>query len=96
MSSSRFLPDSRFGTASQATTSISPIPWSIADGKSRNAIQFVRVRGQLEVFINERRVLYQPILPDVLLERIQFQVVGASVDVSEFILNELIPRLPAQ
>jgi hypothetical protein len=70
-----------------------PDPLVVADGKERNAIRFLRVGGQLEVFVNERRVLYQPILSDVMLLKIQFQVVGASVDVSEFTLDELIPRL---
>jgi hypothetical protein len=68
-------------------------PRVVADGKKRNAIRFSRVGGQLEVFVNERRVVYQPILPDVQLQTIQFQVVGASIDVSEFTLDELIPRL---
>jgi hypothetical protein len=70
-----------------------PDPLVIADGKQRNSIRFLRVGGQLEVFANERRVVYQPILSDVMLERIQFQVVGVSVDVSDFTLDELIPRL---
>ena len=65
-------------------------PLVIADGNARNTIRFIRVGGQLEVFINERRVLYQPILSDLLLQKIQFQVVGSSIDVSEFTLNELI------
>jgi len=65
----------------------------VADGKERNAIRFLRVGGQLEVFVNERRVLYQPTLSDVMLQNIHFQVVGASIDVSEFTLDELIPRL---
>ena len=70
-----------------------PDPLVVADGKVRNAIRFLRVGGQLEVFVNERRVLYQPILSDVVLQKIHFQVVGASIDVSEFTLDELIPRL---
>jgi hypothetical protein len=70
-----------------------PDPLVVADGKERNAIRFLRVGGQLEVFVNERRVLYQPVLSDVLLQNIHFQVVGASVDVNEFTLDELIPRL---
>ena len=44
-------------------------------------------------FINERRILYQPIQANVLLQRIEFQVVGVSIEVSEFGLDELIPRL---
>jgi hypothetical protein len=47
----------------------------------------------LEIFVNERRVLYQPILPDVMLQTIHFQVVGTTADVSEFTLDELIRRL---
>ena len=70
-----------------------PDPLVHTDGKQRNVIRFLRVGGRMEAFINERRVLYQPILSDLLLEKIQFQVVGASIDVSEFTLNELIPRL---
>ena len=70
-----------------------PDPLVVADGKQRNAIRFLRVGGRLEVFINERRVLYQPILPELMLQKIQFQVVGASIDVTEFTLDELIPRL---
>jgi hypothetical protein len=70
-----------------------PDPLVVADGKERNAIRFLRVGGELEVFVNERRALYQPILSDAKLQRIQFQVVGASIDVSEFTLDELIPRL---
>ena len=65
----------------------------VTDGKARNAIRFLRVGDQLEVFINERRVLYQPIQANVLLQRIEFQVVGVSIEVSEFGLDELIPRL---
>ncbi len=70
-----------------------PDPLVAADGKDRNAIRFVRVGAQLEVFVNERRVLYQPILSEVMLQKIQFQVVGATIDVNEFTLDELIPRL---
>jgi hypothetical protein len=70
-----------------------PDPLVTADGRVRDAIRFVRVGGQIEVFINQRRVLYQPILPDLLLHTIRFQVVGASVEVTEFTLDELIPRL---
>jgi hypothetical protein len=47
----------------------------------------------LEVFVNERRALYQPILPDVTLRTIHFQVVGATTDDSEFTLDELVPPL---
>ena len=70
-----------------------PDPMVVTDGKARNAIRFLHVGGQLEVFINERRVLYQPIQANVLLQRIEFQVVGVSIEVSEFGLDELIPRL---
>jgi hypothetical protein len=70
-----------------------PDPLVVADGKERNSVRFLRVGNQLEVFINDRRVLYQPILSAVMLQRIQFQVVGATIDVSEFTLDELIPRL---
>jgi hypothetical protein len=70
-----------------------PDPLVVADGKARNAIRFLRVGDQLEVFVNERRVVYQPVLSDVMLQEISFQVVGASIDVSEFTLDELIPRL---
>jgi hypothetical protein len=70
-----------------------PDPLVVADGKERNAIRFIRVGGQLEIFVNERRVLYQPILPDVMLQTIHFQVVGTTADVSEFTLDELIRRL---
>jgi hypothetical protein len=70
-----------------------PDPLVAADGKARNAIRFLRVGGQMEVFINDRHVLYQPIRPDLLLHTIRFQVVGASTDVTEFTLDELIPRL---
>jgi hypothetical protein len=70
-----------------------PDPLVVADGKERNAIRFICVGGQLEIFVNERRVLYQPILPDVMLQTIHFQVVGATTDVSEFTLDELIRRL---
>ena len=45
-----------------------PDPLVAADGKVRNAIRFLRVGGQMEVFVNERRVIYQPILPDVMLQ----------------------------
>ena len=68
-------------------------PLVVADGKERNSIRFLRVRGRVEVFVNERRVVYQPIPGDLKLERIQFQVVGAAVDVSELTLDELISRL---
>ncbi len=64
-----------------------------SDGKGRNAVRFVRVGGQIEAFLNERRILYQPIPSDLMLQSIRFQVVGASVDVTEFTLDELIPRL---
>jgi hypothetical protein len=47
----------------------------------------------MEVFVNERRVIYQPILPEVTLQSIHFQAVGTSIDVTEFILDEPIPRL---
>jgi hypothetical protein len=70
-----------------------PDPLVVADGKERNSVRFLRVGNQLEVFINDRRVLYQPILSAVMLQRIQFQVVGATIDVSEFTLDHLIPRL---
>lgn len=70
-----------------------PDPLVAADGKVRNAIRFLRVGGQMEVFVNERRVIYQPILPDVILQSIRFQAVGTSIDVTEFTLDELIPRL---
>ena len=69
-----------------------PDPLVIADGKKLNTIRFLRVGDQMEVFINGRRVLYQPILPDLLLQAIRFQVVGASINVSEFSLDELLPR----
>jgi hypothetical protein len=70
-----------------------PDPTVIADGKARNTIRFLRVGDQLELFVNDRRVLYQPILADVVLQAIQFQMVGASTDVSQFALDELIPKL---
>jgi len=70
-----------------------PDPLVAADGKVRNAIRFLRVGGQMEVFVNERRVIYQPILPEVILQSIHFQAVGTSIDVTEFTLDELIPRL---
>ena len=70
-----------------------PDPLVVADGKVRNAIRFLRVGSQLEIFVNGRRVLYQPILSDAMLQQIHFQVVGATVDVSEFTLDELIPHL---
>ncbi len=70
-----------------------PDPLVAADGKMPNTIRFVRVGGQIEVFINERRVLYQPIRPDLRLQDMRLQVVGASVNVTEFALDELIPRL---
>ena len=70
-----------------------PDPMVASDGKGPNAIRFVRVGGQIEVFVNGRRVLYQPILPDLKLQSIRFQAVGTSIDVTEFTLDELIPRL---
>jgi hypothetical protein len=47
----------------------------------------------LEIYVNARQVLYQPIVADITLQTIQFQEVGATTDVSEFALDELIPRL---
>jgi hypothetical protein len=70
-----------------------PDPKIVTDGRERNSVRFLRIGDQLEVLINERRVLYQPILADVVLQSIEFQLVGVSVDVSEFTLDELIPRL---
>ena len=70
-----------------------PDPLASADGKERNSIRFIHLERQMEVLINERRVLYQPTRPDVPLRRISFQLVGTTVDVSEFTLDELIPRL---
>jgi hypothetical protein len=70
-----------------------PDPMVVTDGKAKNSIRFVRVGDQLELFINERRVLYQPILADVVLHAIEFQIVGASTNVTEFALDELIPKL---
>jgi hypothetical protein len=70
-----------------------PDPLVVADGKGKNEIRFLRVGGQLEVFVNERRVVYQPVLHDAMLQKISFQVVGASIEVSDFTLDELIPRL---
>ena len=92
-SNSKSLPVSRSGTASRGTMSTFPDPLVAADGKARNAIRFLRVGEQMEVFVNERRVIYQPILPEVMLQNIHFQAVGASIDVTEFTLDELIPRL---
>ena len=54
-----------------------PDPLVIADGKKLNTIRFLRVGDQMEVFIDNRRVLYRPILPDMRLQTIRFQVVGA-------------------
>jgi hypothetical protein len=70
-----------------------PDPPVVADGNRRNSIRCLRVGGQLEVFVNNERVIYQPLLSDVMLQKIQFQVVGASVNVSEFTLDELVRRL---
>ena len=70
-----------------------PDPLVAGDGKTPQAIRFLRVGRQMEVFINERRVLYQPTLGDLRLQSVRFQVVGASVNVNEFTLDELIPRL---
>jgi hypothetical protein len=53
----------------------------------------VCVGGQLEIFLNGNRVLYHPKQPDVLIRIIRFQGVGATIDVTEFTLDELIPRL---
>ncbi len=70
-----------------------PDPKIASDGKKRNTVRVLRVGGQIEMFINERRVLYQPIQRDLRLQDIRFQVVGVSVNVTEFTLDELIPRL---
>jgi hypothetical protein len=70
-----------------------PDPMVAADGKTRNAVRIVRVGGQVEIFLNERRVVYQPIPRDLKLQDIRFQIVGLSADVDEFALEELIPRL---
>jgi hypothetical protein len=70
-----------------------PDPLVAADGNMRNAIRFLRVGGQMEVFVNERRVIHQPVLPEVTLQSIHFQAVGTSIDVTQFTLDELIPRL---
>lgn len=70
-----------------------PDPLVAADGKVRNSVRIVRVGGQIEIFVNERRVVYQPIPRDLKLQDIRFQIVGLSADVTEFALEELIPRL---
>jgi hypothetical protein len=70
-----------------------PDPLVVTDGKARNAIRFLRVGGQMEVFINDRRVLYQPALPELLLRSIRLQAVGTSINVETFTLDELISRL---
>ncbi len=70
-----------------------PDPLVSADGKTPHTVRFVRVGGQIEVLIDDRRVLYQPIRPDLRLQDLRFQVVGASVNVTEFALDELIPRI---
>jgi len=70
-----------------------PDPLIVSDGTNQNSIRFLRVGGQLEVFVNERRILYQPIDPGVLLRGIHFQAVGTTVDVNRFALDELLPRL---
>ncbi len=70
-----------------------PDPMIASDGIGRNVIRFVRVGGQMEAFVNGRRILYQPILPDLKLQSIRFQAVGTSINVSEFTVDELIPRL---
>jgi hypothetical protein len=70
-----------------------PDPLIASDGKGQNTVRVLRVGGQMEIFINERRVLYQPIHPELKLQDIHFQVVGVSVNVTEFALDELIPRL---
>ena len=70
-----------------------PDPMVASDGKGRNAVRFVRVGGQIEAFVNERRILYQPIPAELMLQSIRFQVVGTSVNVTELTLDELIPRL---
>ena len=76
-----------------------PDPMIAADGMGRNVIRFVRVGGQMELFINGRRILYQPILADLKLQSIRFQAVGTSIYVSEFTVQrtnpaKLDPSLP--
>ena len=47
----------------------------------------------METFINGRRVLDQPIDRELMLRQIRLQVVGVTMEASEFIFDELIPRL---
>ena len=47
----------------------------------------------MEALINGRRVLYQPIDRELMLRQVRLQVVGVTMEVSEFIFDELIPRL---
>ena len=59
-----------------------PDPLVATDGKERNSIRFIHVGGQMEVFINERRVSLPADSPRRAARRITFQLVGTSVDVT--------------
>jgi hypothetical protein len=73
--------------------SISRIRWSSPTAKSGIPSDFYASAINWRSLSTIGGVLYQPILSAVMLQRIQFQVVGATIDVSEFTLDELIRRL---
>lgn len=70
-----------------------PDPQIHVDGKRPNSVRYVKVGGLLEVFINDRRILYRPVDPTFELHQIRFQSVGMTIEIDEFILAELIPRV---
>jgi len=62
------------------------------DGKQAIELRFLRIGGQGEVFINNRRVLYVPIDPNHVDLVFSIKLVGMTAKVEEIHISELFPK----
>jgi hypothetical protein len=64
------------------------------DGSQLIELRLVRVGGQAEMFLNHRRVIYAPVDVKHNDVGLLLKIVGATIGVKEFHVNELLPTKP--